>query len=73
MDEADEIQSLVMSVVQSGGATAGSVYDRYKAVVSNYNNQKHVLTACQMGFSPTSPCHADHEVPGATSTAGWLP
>lgn len=34
MEEAAEIQALIAAVVGSGGSSARSCYDRYKAIVS---------------------------------------
>ncbi|KAF6263485.1 armadillo-type protein [Scenedesmus sp. NREL 46B-D3] len=43
MEEAAEIQGLVAAVVESGGAQARSCYDRYKAILTKYQEQPQLL------------------------------
>eukprot|EP00878_Enallax_costatus_P043913 GHUV01052022.1.p1 GENE.GHUV01052022.1~~GHUV01052022.1.p1 ORF type:complete len:207 (+),score=58.37 GHUV01052022.1:593-1213(+) len=46
MEEFDEIRGLISRVVASNGKDARSVYDRYKAILTKYQEQPQLLDGC---------------------------
>ena len=49
VEEADELQGIVNSVVQSGGKAAGSVHDRYKQIVRSRCMHINIAHVCSAG------------------------